>query len=290
MTVGKIQAYRVSIPRVGSLSPVALRVERALDLGGYVFVSGWRGVDVNVVLSTDGAPLPADAISKRRNDVASTLELADGDNLGFVLLTPYRPGVPLALEIEGQESDPFVLTVSPFEPDKSGSLPLTAAERLELSTYLPLYSDAWAAMISDVPGVPGGHVKALAHFEFVKAASRNGGAVASGWLMTASDVRAVWIQSSSNAVFDLAPAIRRERQDVRDVHGSAFPTSFQQPGFVQYLPDVRPNEILRMRVLLPDGIADVAETTVEYLPDTPPWQRSRSSARASRRCIDSEST
>lgn len=269
MTVGQIQAYRVLVPRVGNSTPVALRVERALDLGGYVFVSGWRGLDVKVSLNADGAPLRTDTLYKRREDVASKLELADGGNLGFVLLAPYRPDAPLALEIEGQESEPFVLSVSPIEPDKSGSLPLTAAERLELSAYLPLYSDAWAAVISDVPGMPGGHGKALAHFEFVKAASRTGGAVASGWLMTVGDVRAVWIQSSSNAVFDLTPAIRRERKDVLDVHGSAFPTSSQQPGFVQYLPNVGPNEILRMRVLLPEGVADIAETTVGHFPDDP---------------------
>lgn len=269
MKLGPIQTYRVSIPRTGDSAPVVLRVERALDLGGYVFVSGWRTAPVEVTLSSDGAPLQADTFDKRRDDVAAKLELADGDNLGFVLLAPYRPGASLSLEIEGQDAQPFVLSVSPIQNDKSGSLPLTATERVKLSVNLPLYSEAWAAMIAAVPAMPEVRRGALAHFEFAKATGPRGGAVISGWLMASGDVRAIWIQSSSNALFDLTPAIRRERQDVLDAHGSTFPTSSQPPGFVQYLPDVLPNEVLRLRVLLPEGVADIAETTVGYLPDNP---------------------
>lgn len=269
MAVGQIQAYRVTVSREGNTEPFALRVERALDLGGYVFVSGWRGVDADVDLLIDGSPVRSKKISKRRNDVASKLGLSDGNNLGFALVAPSPPGASVSIKIDSQKADPFVLSVSPIEGDKSGSLPLSADERLELSTPLPLYSDAWAAMIADLPGATGRHDDAVAHFEFAKAAGVCGGAVVSGWLMAADEVRAVWIQSSSNVIFDMSSAIRRDRQDVIDVHGSAFPTASKKPGFTQYLPSVLPSESLRIRVLTSAGLVDIAETAVGYLPDNP---------------------
>jgi len=269
MTSNDVQKARIQIPRAGGQPPVWLRVETALELDDFFVVTGWRSEPVEVEMRSGGVVLDVDTYLRPRNDVATSLDLKSGDDLGFAIVGKATKGERIDIAWHEPMATRIPITLTPFDDLEGGKLPLPDSEALRLSRSLPVFGDDWRRVVVGTTGRRPRTGEAVGNVEFavVNPQARDG--IVSGWFLTGQDPVVTWVETSSGEVTPLAAATLRERQDVVDAFAGTYRGETRQPGFALRVPGVVKGDVVKLRAQMDDGVVDLSDGTVEELPHDP---------------------
>ncbi|MFE5310539.1 glycosyltransferase family 2 protein [Isoptericola sp. NPDC056605] len=269
MISNDVQKARIQIPRAGGQPPVWLRVEAALELDDFFVVAGWRSEPIEVEVRSGGVVLDVDTYLRPRNDVAASLDLKSGDDLGFAIVGRAPKGDRIDIAWREPMATRMPITLTQFDEFEGGKLPLPDSEVLRVSRSLPIFGDDWRRVVVGTTGRRPRTGEAVGNVEFAVANPQARDGIVSGWCLTGQHSMVTWVETSSGEVTALSAATPRERQDVVEAFAGSYPGGDRQPGFALRVPGVVKGDVVRLRAQTEDGVVDLSEGTVAELPHDP---------------------
>ncbi|MBB1087957.1 glycosyltransferase family 2 protein [Lysobacter sp. SG-8] len=237
----------------GGGTRVETKVDHVARIGRSVLASGWSSSSgVGLGLSVGGSPIDCIVFRVERPDVNRYLGQSSDVRLGWVLLAVDAPMGEVSLQCLGAGGAPVrtaALHIGHGTISRDASVQFEPA--LATLKQRNLLDDAEIGRLASASlTVVSTNGLGSGALDDARCSSVTGGAVVSGWLVTASGVDA-WLEDSNGRRFDLDEAYRGERSDIE----AALPVSFrhraQAAGFLARLDGIAPDE--RIKLVVSDG-------------------------------------
>ena len=249
-----------------------LKVDASYRIESLLMVVGWcTQADFPLELHADGQPLATRRVSVDRPDVAQSLNIAGGRELGFVLVAEVKGAGDFSVSwpsAHGNEEHSKPLTLMPAPaPGASEQLALGRAFGLMAFT-VPRFSPKWLDLIAkvSVSAMPCRDAKGF--LEFGAACELTKDAVIVGW-EAHTDISTVWLEDEQGKVHPLDKAYRRFRQDVHDAIAHEFAHGSRDAGFAIRLQGLKPGARIQLKALSETGVHILSETQCSTLSAEP---------------------
>lgn len=249
-----------------------LWVDQAYRFGATVIVAGWCTADLELDLGQGDSRLQARRVDVPRHDVAHHFGLAQGDQLGFVLVASAPAEAPVHLawatrrgESAGQ-SQP--LRLSDKVPSSDSELTVLGPALGLLALTQPPHSPGWLDLIARAPLATQPCRSARGFLEGAAACDTTQDGVVVGWVVHTPGA-VVWLEDEAGRSYPLDHAFRRFRQDVHDAVGQEFGHASRDAGFIVRVRGLKAGSKIRLKAVAETGVHVLSETSCSTLPLDP---------------------
>lgn len=247
----------------GSDTELHIKIDCVHRLANQIMIAGWHTQPCEFMVEVAGTVRLPRMVKVARQDVATHMGIADGAELGFVLIVEGASNHDVILHVESRqlqvsERYPLAHDASQVVPNATNAFGTAIGL---LASSLEPHTPEWQELIALAPPAKGSCLSARAFLEFAAANNQTGQAVIVGWALH-TPATPIWLEDEKGQTWSLQQAYRSFRQDVHDSVGANFPHANRESGFIIKVDGVTVDSTIYIKAISETGVHILGKVVV----------------------------